>query len=315
MPRVLLVLACLLGLVLEANAETRLRSDLRVDAEIITLGDIFEDAGEAADVRVANAPPAGERLAINAARFAQFARRHGITWRRGVRAKWVWVTRASPVVPKEEIVMQIELALLDQGVANPLQIVLRETRQQLHVAMDAEPTVVVERLDYDPQRRTFGAVLLAPADSPTPVRRRVSGRVHSVVELPVLRNPVGVGEIIKEADVRITRMRANHLDADMISDAAGLIGLLPKRPIRPGRSVRASYVQEPVIVTKGDVVTMILRTDYMLLTMAGRARQNGSLGATIDVLNPKSKRVVQGIVESPSRVRIVATSQLIIAAE
>ena len=78
-----LVLVLVIALVTDALADSRLRRDLTVDAETITLGDLFENPGDAAEVRVADAPPPGERIAFNAYRLSRFARRHGIVWRPG----------------------------------------------------------------------------------------------------------------------------------------------------------------------------------------------------------------------------------------
>lgn len=303
------------ALAADALADSRLRSDLTVDAETITLGDLFENAGEAVDVRVANAPPPGERIAFNAHRLSRFAHRHGIEWRPGAATKWVWAMRASQVISRADIISQLELALIDAGAEWPIDITLRETRAGLHVATDAEPTVAVVQLDYDAQRHTFRATVVAPADSPDPVRRRISGRVYPVVEIPVLRNAVAVGDVIDEADVQMVRMRASDTRANLISDPAALIGFSPRRKLRAGQPVPTGYVQRPIVIAKGDLVTVVIETAYMHLSNTGRAKQNGSLGDIIDILNIKSHRIVQGIVEAPSRARVLPTQRFVTAAD
>ena len=41
-----------------------------------------------------------------------------------------------------------------------------------------------------------------------------------------------------------------------------------------------------------------------MLTLRGQAQEAGALGDTISVLNPQTKRVVQGVISGPGRVTV-----------
>jgi len=102
--------------------------------------------------------------------------------------------------------------------------------------------------------------------------------------------------VIGEGDIEWTQVHAGRLNGTVILDAAGLIGMTPRRLLRPGVPVRASDVEEPVIVSKGSLVTIAVRTDLMTLTARGRAIEDGAQGKAIRIMNVQSKKVVEAVV-------------------
>jgi flagella basal body P-ring formation protein FlgA len=51
---------------------------------------------------------------------------------------------------------------------------------------------------------------------------------------------------------------------------------------------------QPVVVKKGDLVTMIVETPVMRLSVAGQALEAGAVGSGIKVMNRASKQTVAG---------------------
>ena len=64
-----------------ATSAAELRPAITVSGATVTLGDLFDNAGSAAGVVVANAPAPGYRGEISVSRISLAARRNGIDWR------------------------------------------------------------------------------------------------------------------------------------------------------------------------------------------------------------------------------------------
>jgi flagella basal body P-ring formation protein FlgA len=80
----------------------------------------------------------------------------------------------------------------------------------------------------------------------------------------------------------------------------------PRYPVRTGEPLRISDMQPPIVVSKGATVDMNYVTGALTLLARGRALQAGAVGDTIDIVNPRSNRTVQGVVQGPNVVRIEA---------
>lgn len=293
-----------------AAVEALLRADITVAGTVVTLGDIFEGAGPATDVRIAAAPAPGDRVALSASGVRALARANGIDWRGQLGTKWIWVARAGTVVPRAEIIAALEAALYDAGLDGSTRVELSGRRLKLHVPIGVEPTIEVEEIDFDRRSRRFKATVIAPAGATGGVRTAVSGSAHRYLEIPVLAEAMAVGEIIAERDIEWIEVRADRVRRNIVTDASELIGLTPRRRIRVGEPIRARDVQRPIVIAKGEMVTLVMQTANMMITVIGRAAENGGQDEVIDVMNMQSHRVVQGIVESPTRVRVLPKALL-----
>jgi flagella basal body P-ring formation protein FlgA len=68
--------------------------------------------------------------------------------------------------------------------------------------------------------------------------------------------------------------------------------------------VRAGDIAEPIVVHKGDLVTVALNTPGMQLTAQGKAMEDGAMGASIRIANTQSNRVIDAVVAGPNQVMI-----------
>jgi flagellar basal body P-ring formation protein FlgA len=57
-------------------------------------------------------------------------------------------------------------------------------------------------------------------------------------------------------------------------------------------------------------VTIILQTPHMVLTVQGRASEDGAKGDTIRLLNLQSKKAIEGVVVGPDLVRVDTAPRL-----
>jgi flagella basal body P-ring formation protein FlgA len=275
-----------------------------VDGPWVTLGEITGTRGTAASVRVAPSPAPGQRAMLNVSEVAALAKENGVTWdARGLRG--ITVERSAAVIPRDVIVE----ALTEELAARSPRTLVAEIANAnftLQVARNAPLTVRVENLDYDAARGTFAATVVAPATGADAQRVVVRGKAVEMLQVPALVNVVAAGNIIKDADVAWIDVRADRMGQGMATQLDQLVGHSPKRVLRVNEPVRMTDVQTPIVVAKNSNVTMIVEGPGLHLTAVGRALTNGGYGDVVQVMNTQTKTTVEGIVEGPGRVRVLA---------
>ena len=285
-------------------APVALRQSVTVSGGLVRLGDLFVPAGDKAEAAVAYAPAPGKRAIFDARWLYRVARAYGLNWRPlSIHEKAV-VARESIVIGRREIADHILAALVDKGVDADMRVELSNRMLRIHVPGDSTATVAVEDVAYDARTRRFIAIVAAPADDPAARRIRVTGRVHRVIDVPVLTRRVLAGEVIRKRDVKWIAMRGDRLQRDTIQDSGALIGKSPRRGLRAGVPVRVSDVRLPVLVPRRSLVTIMYRVRSMTLTAQGRALEDGGAGDTVRVANTQSNTVVQAVVTGANRVSV-----------
>lgn len=284
-----------------------LRENISVSGNYIRLQDFFTNVAiDKADTKVAYAPKPGRRSTFDARWLYRIARAYGLQWRPLSADLRATVNRDSMIIEKDEIRDAIATALNGYDLpANP-QIDLSNKHLRIHVPTDIMAEVTVEDVSYNRRSNRFAAMLSVGEKGMNPVQRmRVTGEVHSMLEIPTLTHRLNKGDVIAQNDITWIKVRADRTQRDIVTDAHDIIGMTPKRMLRAERPIRSGDVQRPVLVPKGSIVTIVLQQPGMTLTSKGKAMENGSDGETIRVINSKTKRTIDAIVLSSSTVTVI----------
>ncbi len=287
-----------------------LRSNVMLEGETVLLGDLFEPAGEAADTIVAYAPPPGRRAIFDANWLARVAQRFQLEWRPRSRYDRAVVERLSTRITGAEVEAELRRELVLMGFGEDHEIELSNGSLHIDIPVDQPPTVAVSNLSVDERSQRFVATVSAPAGHPQARRLNVAGRVYKVVELPVLRRNMMPGEVIDQEDLSWVRVRVAQVRTTTATEAGQLVGTEPRRPLRAGQPVRMIDVRAPLLVRKGDFVTMIYDTPAMRLTATGRALTNGSKGDSVRVLNTSTNKTIEAIADGPNEVLVVVAGRM-----
>ena len=279
-----------------------LREAVTVNSRVVRLGDLFDNAGDKADVSVAYAPEPGKRAVFDANWLYRAARAYKLNWRPLSLQDQVVVERESLMVTREEIEDHIRAALIDRGADPAMQVEMTNRMMRIYLPGTATATIGVEDVAYETRTGRFAAVIAAPAGDPAATRVRVSGRVHKITQVPVPARRLAVNDVITERDVKLVAIRDDRVPRDAVTSADELIGMAAKRGLRPGVPVQGTAVQQPIVVPKNSLVTIVLQIPKMTLTSQGKALDNGSEGDTIRVANSKSKKIIEAEVTGPGKV-------------
>lgn len=296
------------GAKLAAAAE--LRQPVTVDGAVITLGDLFDDAGRAAGVVVGEAPAPGERELLLPPRVRDLAHDHGIEWEIPRTLKRIAVTRSGAVLSQPEITARISASLEERGFGSGFQVSLFDRRTVFIPVAAAPSDVSLGELSFDPGTGRFEGTLSLPGGW----YKRIAGKAVKTVGIPVLARVISRGEIIAADDVVWLAQPENRVADTVIRSKAALVGQAAKRQLSPGRALRANDVHRPFDVKKGALVTMVVAHGNLTLTATGRAMESGRKGDVIRLVNESSHRAVEGRVSGPDTVEIQSRGRVAQAA-
>jgi flagella basal body P-ring formation protein FlgA len=301
----LFLLAALCALAIaSANAQV-LRPRTLVEGEMIRLGDLFAALpAEAADRAVAPAPAPGRTTQFDSTALAQVARDNALAWSPQTRFDRVVVQRASRPITAEEIENRVLAALQADGLPDDMKIELLNRRLSLDAATGPGSAFEIQSLSYDKRDGGFVATLAVDAGADATMPVEVRGVVFRTARVPVLARPLRHGQVIGPDDIAWKDTRASAVDPNLALDPDAIFGKTPRTSLRAGEPLRRAELMAPVVVAKGDLVTMVLTAPQMMLTAQGRAAENGADGQVIKVENTRSKTTVEAIVIGPNRVAV-----------
>ncbi|NQW02096.1 MAG: flagellar basal body P-ring formation protein FlgA [Rhodospirillales bacterium] len=292
------------------SQDVMLRSSTRIEGDVIYLGDIFANTGDKSNIALAYTPKPGKRAIFDARWLVRVARAYKLDWHPLSNRDSIVIQRTSSLITQEQVAEQFREALADLGIDPDLDIQFSNRQFTMHVAGEGNGEVGFEDIAYDQRNQRFSAMVYAPAGDPSAPRTRITGRLYPTTEIPVASRHLLKGEIINKSDLRWLRVRSSRMQHDSVTNLDDLIGKSPKRGIREGQPIRASAVQNPILVEKGSLVTIILQAEQMFLTAQGKAMQPGSHGDTIRITNTKSNKSIEAEVIGVGRVAVHQTTLL-----
>ena len=77
-----------------------------------------------------------------------------------------------------------------------------------------------------------------------------------------------------------------------------------KRSLRVNQPLRAADLAKPDLVTRDQNVTITYEIPGIFLAARGKALESGAEGDLVNVVNPQSKRTIQGVVTGPAQITV-----------
>ncbi|MET3897621.1 flagella basal body P-ring formation protein FlgA [Devosia sp. UYZn731] len=274
-----------------ALAAPQLKAEVVVIGAVVTVGDMFDDAGLQAELPLFRAPNPGTSGSVPVAAITAAAARIGIAAFEANGLQSVNVIRRASVVDEAVLTDLITRDLVTRGTigasvhaqamfATPVTPINAE-------ATDAPATLL--SLRYLPGNGVFSA-RFAVAGMAKPLD--VSGTLDLTVEAPHLAANLAAGTVISATDIEMRPVSLRNGDNSGFADAAQLIGMQLNRQSREGMLLKPTDVSTPTMIARNDLVTIYFREGPMTLTVKGQAITNAVAGAPVQVLNLMSKRVI-----------------------
>jgi len=123
------------------------------------------------------------------------------------------------------------------------------------------------------------------------------------VRIVVPAHDIARGDTISDGDLTYATVDGAALMSGVPTKIDEVKGMQARRMLSSGQPFRGDDVRKPIVVGKGDTVTMQFIVPGVELTAMGRAMSEGGIGDSVTIQNPASYRMISGIVTAPGTVR------------
>jgi len=294
------------------SATPTLKPAATVTTDIVRIGDLFDNAGAAADTAIFRSPDVGTTGSVPVKKVLDAVRMHHLYLVDTGGLSEVEVTRTGRSIDVSEIEARIADTFAGRyglGEAKNLTVTLDRPAQPVTVEASATGDLAVRNAALDPRSGRFDITFDLPG---SPLMRRsplrFGGTVVETAPTTVLTRSLARGEIIKTTDLAIARRPKAEIPAEAIRSPDEAVGLATRQALRTGQPLRRADLSRPELVHRDDNVTLVFEVPGILLTTRGKAIDAGAEGDVISVLNPQSKRTVQGIVSGSGRITVLSTA-------
>ena len=127
------------------------------------------------------------------------------------------------------------------------------------------------------------------------VRARV--RVWQSVVVTAVALPRG--QLLTAADLTVKRVDISHLAGGYLRQIEQATDMELKRAVGPAVVLTSNMVGAPVVISRGEQVTLVSDSSNLRVAMTGKALADGAVGQRIRVENSFSKRRLEGVVKAP----------------
>ena len=300
-----IAMAVILAIGFAQNASAvSIKHNSMIENNVITLGDVFAGIDHKADKVLGPAPRPGHDMTLNARTLMRIAVAMDLPWRPQSTADQVILSRAATVVGPVMIKDSLKDELRAQGLSGMFELAIVSGVNEIVLPYDEKQNVVVESLSFDGDKNNFNAIIVAPSKDNAIVREKISGKIERMSKVPVLLDALKNGSVISKSDLDYIPMPTRSLQHGMVLSESELIGYTPRRIVMPGKPIKASEIQAPQIVKRGELITMVFQHGPLSLTAQGKALESGAKGDVIRVVNASSSKTLQATVIADQEVSV-----------
>lgn len=130
------------------------------------------------------------------------------------------------------------------------------------------------------------------------------GRLTVYETVAVAARPLGRGERLSVGDIEMQRQDVSRLSGGYHNRARDVVGMEVKRSIRAGMVLDRSVVRPPLLVSRGERVSITASNSRVQVSMEGKALDSGARGELIQVENLSSRQKLEAEVVAPGVVRV-----------
>ncbi len=291
-----------------ALAAPLLKAEVSVNHPVVTIGDMFDDAGLLAETALFRAPALGTTGMVSLEAVRAAAGKAGLDDYLSDGVMAVKVERRAAVVDATEFTNLIEGDLNFRGLL-PAGAEVEATFGGGAISYNAEDVAVpvtLTTLRWQPGSRDFAARFnIAGVDLPVDV----SGTIDLMVEAPHLATTLKAGEVLTPADIEMKRVPFDYADQSGIGSIDDLVGKELRRNGRAGLMLKLADVMDRLTVRRNTQVTVLLKVGPMTLSVVGQSLADASAGQPVQVMNSVTKKILNGVAMADGTVTIATAAQ------
>lgn len=294
-----------------SGGEVSIQNDAVVGAERILLRHIARIEGFSAPERerigaiyIAYAPQPGESLQIPGERVRSLI----ASYSPDIRVEGpetVRVTRGHALISKEQLRDMFVAAVIRQTGLSSERVKVPAISPDEDIRIpDGDSRVNLEFSPGETFRRRATARLTITVNRRPWKSLFITGNIELYGPAVKVSRAIKRGERIEAGDLIVEDVNLAQQPDSLITNPRDVLGMEALTALKAGQVLTETQVQAPVLVNRGDMVTLVVRMPNMTVTARGVAQQAGRRKQAIKVLNIASNKVVYGQVLSAREVQI-----------
>lgn len=302
----LAVLMALCPMVAALAEQVKLNTQIEVEEDYVTVSDIFDPVVHGAEHVVSRAPAPGETLVFKADALMRIAKSFHLDWRPKSGYVQVMVRRASTQISLDRVKEAIRQELISRyGIKSRKDttwvVTLERVPGVFHVPSQLAPQIQFADVRFDRESSRFQTDIELYEGGGL---SRLRGEFYAMIGIPVPLHSIPKDEIITARDLHIVHVRKDKVSPSVQTNFDKVVGKSSKRMLRPDAPIAMQYLQEPLLVKRQRLVSVIYSVKNLVLTTKGVAMSNGSMGQVVQVKNLKSKRIIDSVVTGSDEVSV-----------
>ena len=141
--------------------------------------------------------------------------------------------------------------------------------------------------------------------SERPWKMHVAVRLTVLESVVVASRPLPRNWTLKEGDIKLAERESSELQYGYLTRTEDALGMQLRRPLSAGETLSPGALGAPILVRRGQNVTLVADSGALKVRVNGVAMEDGSAGQVINVQNLSSKRQVQAVVRSEKSVEVL----------
>lgn len=302
----------ILALATSTIAAPVLKDNITVISPIVTVGDMFDNAGLLAEQALFRAPAPGTVGQVSLQSIRVATAKVGINDFENPGFISINVARAGVVVDITTFEALIATDLKSRNIMQNAMSLTASLNGELGIlfAQEGDTPVTLTNLRFIPANNQFSARFQLQGQR-RPID--IAGRLDFSILTPHLVRALPVDSILSLDDIEMRAVPLQFATSGGVPMLEQLVGRQLLRNQLGGTALRLADIVEPTLITRNQIVTLFLKAGAMTLTVKGQALNDAAAGQTVSVLNLLSNTVVQGIANSAGTVEISATSTRVAA--
>lgn len=203
------------------------------------------------------------------------------------------VERKSTELSQEQIEAIYRKFVMENAPWNPQDIVIQR------ITISGLPVIPAGEVNHEvvpsPREKFLGNVTVAVnfyVDGEKARSLKVAGKVDVYQNVVQLNRPLRQNETITEADIEIQRINIAETPDRYVTQPEQVINKRLVRSVGARQPLEPRHLDRPLVLKKGDPVTIVYDQPGLKVTAKGQAQENGSSGSTIRVHNVASNKTV-----------------------
>jgi flagellar basal body P-ring formation protein FlgA len=131
----------------------------------------------------------------------------------------------------------------------------------------------------------------------------IPGHIEALAPIAVAAAPLRKGDMLTQDSVQTATRDISDISAPCL-DPQEIIGKKANRAIKEGSVIDRSWLDFPPMITRGQVVKIVLNNGDLHVTTTGTANMNGAKDQIIRVQNNTSKKIIYCRVTAPGIVEV-----------